>query len=230
VAAGIQTIGQLLELPPGPLRTRFGGIADSGRRALDPSTVTGLRRDRPAFLELDSQHETMGSISNERTFSADIGNHDVVESQLLALCERFCWRARKRETQARTVTLKLRYSDFKTLTRARTMAQPTNQEQRVYATVRRLLKGAWTRRLPIRLVGVALSNLSGPSPQLALFGGESQSRSVGPAIDAVRARFGYDALRLGATGHTSWLEQRPATPHSPVKKGRESPPEDPDFE
>ena len=168
----------------------------------------------------------MGSISNERTFSADIGDHGAVERQLLALCERVCWRARKRETRARTVTLKLRYSDFETLTRARTLDQPTNEEQRVFATVRQLLKGAWTRKLPIRLVGVALSNLSGPSRQLALFGGESQPRSIGPAIDAVRARFGYDAIRLGATGDTRWLEQRPATPDSPVKKGHA--PEDPD--
>jgi len=228
-AAGIQTIGQLLELPSGSLRARFAGTADSVRRALDPSTGSGLGRDRPAFLEIDSHDETMGSISNERTFSADIGDHDTVERQLLALCERVCWRARKRETQARTVTLKLRYADFDTLTRARTLDQPTNQEQRVYATVRRLLKNAWTRKQPIRLVGVALSKLSGPSAQLDLFGGESQPRSIGPAIDAVRARFGYDAIRLGATGKTRWLEQRPATPDSPVRKGHENPPEDPDF-
>jgi DNA polymerase-4 len=128
------------------------------------------------------------------------------------------------------VTLKLRYADFDTRTRARTLTQPTNDEQRLFATVRGLLKGAWTRALPIRLVGVALPNLSGPSRQLALFAGESPPRPVGPAIDAVRARFGYDAIRLGATGSTRWLEQRPATPDSPVKKGGESPPGDADFE
>jgi DNA polymerase-4 len=230
VAAGIQTIGQLLELPSGPLRTRFGSIAEGVRRALEPSRSTGLGRDRPAFLELDSQHETMGSISNERTFSADIGDHRKVQRQLLALCERVCWRARKRETRARTVTLKLRYSDFQTLSRARTLDQPTNEEQRVFATVRLLLKRAWTRKLPLRLVGVALSNLSGPSRQLGLFGGESRSRSFGPAIDAVRARFGYDAIRLGATGDTRWLEQRPATTDSSAEIGDEDLPVDPDPE
>jgi DNA polymerase-4 len=128
------------------------------------------------------------------------------------------------------VTLKVRYADFDTRTRARTLARPTNEEQRVFATVRGLLKGAWTRKLPIRLVGVALSHLSGPSRQLALFDGESQPRSVGPAIDAVRSRFGYDAIRLGATGNTRWLEQRPATPDSPVEKGDEHLPDDSDFE
>ncbi len=229
-AAGIETVGHLLALRSGPQRARFARTADSVRRALDPSLGAGLGRDRPAFLEHDSQHETMGSISNERTFSADLGDHDAVQRQLLALCERVCWRARKRQTQARTVTLRLRYSDFETLTRARTLAQPTNEERRVYETVRGLLKRAWTRPRPIRLVGVALSNLSGPSAQLALFGGSSAPRSIAPAVDALRTRFGYDAVRLGATGSTRWLEQRPAPPDSPVNKADGRGPEDPDLE
>jgi DNA polymerase-4 len=230
VAAGIETVGQLLELRSGPLLARFGGIANGVRRALDPSTGIRLGRDRPAFLELDSRHETVGSISNERTFSADIGDHGAVERQLLALSERVCWRARKREVQARTVTLKLRYSDFETLTRARTLPRPTNEERRVYATARRLLKGAWTRKLPIRLVGVALSKLSGPSSQLELFGGPSRPRSVGSAIDAVRTRFGYDAIRLGTTGSTRWLEQRSATPDSTTVRGQRPSPDEPDLD
>jgi DNA polymerase-4 len=229
VAAGIRTIGQLLELPSGPLRTRFGSTAEWVRRALDPSTVTRLARDRPAFLEFDSKHETVGSISNERTFSSDIGDRGRVERQLLALCERVCWRARRRETRARTVALKIRYSDFETLTRSRTLDRPTNEEQRVYATVRQLLKGCWTRKRPLRLVGVALSSLSGPSPQLDLFGAESRSHAIGPAIDAVRARFGYDAIRLGAIGTTRWLEQRPVPTRSPPDDD-ENPPGDPDLE
>lgn len=230
VEAGIETIGQLLGLPPGPLRSRFGSIAEGLARALDPSTAVRLGRDRPAFLELDLQHETMGSISNERTFSADIGEYWKVQRQLLALCERVCWRARKRETRARTVTLKIRYSDFQTLTRARTLDPPTNEEQRLFATVRMLLKRAWTRKLPLRLVGVALSNLSGPSRQLDLFAGESRTRSVSPAIDAVRARFGYDAIHLGATGETRWLEQRPPTTGSSTDESDEDQSEDPDLE
>jgi DNA polymerase-4 len=125
------------------------------------------------------------------------------------------------------VTLKIRYSDFQTLTRTRTLEQPTNEEQCVYTTVRRLLKGAWTRTRPLRLVGIALSNLSGPSRQLGLFGAEPRSRSVGPAVDAVRARFGYDAIRLGATGNTRWLEQRPATTGSPPEEDDEDGPGDP---
>jgi DNA polymerase-4 len=232
-AAGIQTIGELLALPPGPLRTRFGSIAAWVRHGLDPWTGARMGRDRPAFLELDSKHETVGSISNERTFSSDIGDRARVERQLLGLCERVCWRARRRETRARTVTLKLRYANFETLTRSLTLDRLTDEERRVYATVLRLLNDAWNRRRPLRLVGVALSHLSGPQRQLELFGDASRSRFVGPAIDAVRARFGYDAIRLGTTGTTRWLEQRPATTGSPTggddhdDDGR---PRDPDLE
>ncbi len=75
---------------------------------------------------------------------------------------------------------------------------------------------------------MGLSNLSGPSPQLDLFASESQPRSIGPAIDAVRARYGYDAIRLGATGNSRWLEQRPDSADSPVKEDHERLPEDPD--
>ena len=196
VAAGIRTIGQLLELPSGPLRTRFGSTAEWVRRALDPSTGTRLARDRPAFLELDSKHETVGSISNERTFSSDIGDRDRVERQLLALCERVCWRARRRETRARTVALKIRYSDFETLTRSRTLDRPTNLEQRVYATVLQLLKGAWTRKRPLawsawpcracrgpRLNSTCLARSLGPSPSAP------PSTRSGPA--SATTRFGW---------------------------------------
>ena len=65
--------------------------------------------------------------------------------------------------------------------------------------------------------------------QLDLFGAESRSHAVGPAIDAVRARFGYDAIRLGAIGTTRWLEQRPVPTRSPPDAD-ENPPGDPDLE
>ncbi len=172
----------------------------------------------------------MGSISNERTFSADVGDRGKVERQLLALCERVCWRARRRETLARTVTLKMRYSDFETLARSRTLDRPTNEEKTVYAAARQLLAEAWTRRRALRLVGVALSNLSGPSRQLGLFEDEAGRRPVAPAIDAVRARFGYDAIRLGTTGGTRWLEQSHGDRGAPAPDDEEAPASDPDLD
>jgi len=230
VSAGIETVGQLLSLPPGPLRARFARTADSVRRHIDPHAPARAGRDRPAFLEHDSHHETVGSISNERTFSADIGALGEVEQLLLTLSERVCWRARKRRVRARTIGLKLRYSDFETLTRSRTLGSPTDDEQKVYACVRQLLRSSWTRDLPIRLVGVVLSNLEGPSSQLSLPFESNQPRSAAAAVDEVRARFGYNAIRLGTTGGSRWLEQRSGSSSEAPRETSSEPPEAPDRE
>ncbi len=207
VAEGIETLQDLLDLPPGPLRARFGNLSDSVRRGVLAHNVTKLpETDRPAFHEYDPAGVTAGSISNERTFSADVGDTLTVENQLRSLCERVCWRARQREINARTVTLRLRWSDFRTITRGRTIPA-THNERHVFACIKELFRTANTRGLPIRLVGVGLSNLVGPNHQLLLPFAEPDRPQVGCALDAVRDRFGYDAIRLGVAGggKSRWL-------------------------
>jgi DNA polymerase-4 len=132
----------------------------------------------------------LGSISNERTFREDVRDPYCIEAMLCSLCERVCWRARKRGIKARTVTLKLRYADFETLTRSRTMT-PTSSELELYPVVRALFEGSRRRRTAIRLLGIALSNL-GYDRQLCLFSDEALHR----AVDGVRKQYGYEALRL----------------------------------
>jgi DNA polymerase-4 len=114
---------------------------------------------------------------------------------LCALCERVCFRARRRGVRARTVTLKLRYSDFQTLSRARTIT-PTNSELELYPVVREIFERARTRRLPIRLLGIALSKLGPYDDQLPLF---RDPQKLHRAVDGIRRRFGYDALRIAMT-------------------------------
>ena len=202
--AGITTLGQLLDLPPGRLRGRFARLVARLNELVEPTSRPRLGRNRPAFREHDTDGLTVGSISNERTFGSDQGDEEKIRSVLLKLTERVCWRARKRDIRARTITLKLRYSDFQTLTRSRTI-HPTNTEQAVFATIQQLYEAARTRDLPIRLLGVGLSNLMGPEKQLDLPFGAPGRGPVGPAINAVRERFGYDALRWGAVeGDTRW--------------------------
>ncbi|MCP4808648.1 MAG: DNA polymerase IV [Proteobacteria bacterium] len=202
--AGITTLGQLLDLPPGRLRARFARLSGRLERLCAPRQTQRLGRNRPAFREHDTDGLTVGSISNERTFGADQSDEDRVKGVLLKLVERVCWRARKRDIRARTITLKLRYSDFQTLSRSRTI-HPTNTEAAVYATIQQLYEAARTRDLPIRLLGVGLSNLVGRDLQLDLPFGAPGRGPVGPAINAVRERFGYDAVRLGAVdGDTRW--------------------------
>ena len=206
-ADGITHLGQLMDLPAGPLRARWRRLS---KRIHDTVLRSqGSRRDRPAFREFDPKGLTAGSISNERTFSADVGDESRIAEQLLKLSERVCHRARKRGVRARTVTLKLRYSDFQTLTRRRTI-HPTNAEDAVHRTVRELYAVARTRPADVRLLGVGLSNLMGPDQQLPLpFQASTRDAGrppMGEALDAVRARFGYDAVRLGTgQGRDTWL-------------------------
>ena len=111
---------------------------------------------------------------------------------LCSLCERVCWRARKRGISARTVTLKLRYADFQTIQRSRTIT-PTCSELELYPVVHELFERARTRRTAIRLLGVCLSNLRPAGRQLCLF---DRGEPLHRAVDSVRQRYGYDALRI----------------------------------
>ncbi|MBT3224187.1 MAG: DNA polymerase IV, partial [Proteobacteria bacterium] len=195
-AANIHTMGQLLTLPPGPLRQRFGSLSLAIHRNIDGSQPRRSTQDRPAFLEFDPTGLSVGSISNERTFRTDLGDKQHVKDQLRKLAERVCWRARQRNVRARTITLKLRYSDFHTITRSQS-GTATNTENLVYQRVLNLLRTAWTRRLPIRLLGVALSNLEQNPSQMPLpF--QAETPDIGCAIDTIRSKYGYDAIRLGS--------------------------------
>ena len=148
--------------------------------------------DEAAFLA----GESVGSISNERTFMVDVRDTDTIDALLCSLCERVCWRARKRGVKARTVSLKLRYADFETLMRSRTIAA-TASELELYPVVRELFERARTRRIAIRLLGVCLSNLRPAQHQLSLF---DFHEPLHRAIDGARTRYGYLAGSGGMGG------------------------------
>lgn len=190
VASGITTLGQLAEIPVGT--SRIAAMAEHLRASLAPSGPLP-ERDRPAFQEHDEAAE--GTLSNERTFFAALGQEQRVFDALRGLVERVTWRLRQRGGLARTVSIKLRYDDFTTLTRARS-GPPTNQEGDVLEVAKALLSNTWNRRRRVRLLGVQLSNLSQEATQLPLF--PAARPRAAAAIDAVRDRFGYDAIRLGS--------------------------------
>jgi DNA polymerase IV len=191
-AAGFQTLGNIARATPAALRPIFGGSADSLRRGVLGQGEHALGRERPAFQEYDPEHGTLGTISNERTFREDVSDPACIESMLCSLCERVCFRARKRKIKARTVQLKLRYADFETLQRSRTLSA-TCSELELYRVVLGLYRKARRRPAPIRLLGVCLSNLEPEQRQLCLF---DEGRSLHRTVDEVRERYGYGALRL----------------------------------
>jgi DNA polymerase IV len=190
-ALGLTKLGEVARAPLESLRRVFGAWATSIQRGCRGQGPHELGRERPAFQEHDPEGCTLGSISNERTFREDVRDATTIESLLCSLCERVCWRARKRGLRARTVTLKLRYADFHTLSRSRTIAA-TCSELELYPVIHALFARARRRRLAIRLLGVALSNLI-RDPQLRLFDADE---ALGRAVDSVRNRYGYDAIRI----------------------------------
>jgi DNA polymerase-4 len=191
-AIGITTLAGVVAAPLPMLRRIFGAWAEPIQRSCRGEGGHELGRERPAFLEHDPSGSAVGTISNERTFREDVRDPTSIESMLCSLCERVCWRARKRGVMARTVTLKLRYSDFQTIQRSRTIT-PTCSELELYPVTRDLFQRARKRRMAIRLLGIGLSNLRPSNEQLSLFDhGERLHR----AVDGIRTRYGYAALRI----------------------------------
>lgn len=192
---GIETLAQLAAADDALLRPIFGAYTRGIRRDARGLGSGDLGRERPAFREHDPRGGAHGSISNERTFFES--SEATTESILCGLCERVCSRARRRGVRAGTVTLRLRYVDFHTITRSRTIT-PTSVDLEVYRVVLELYRRARTRPLGVRLVGVALSRLSLEPAQVSLptfDQGDRRARTV----DAVREKFGYHAVHLATT-------------------------------
>lgn len=189
---GMTTLADVASAPLPALRRVFGAWAEPIQRACRGQGAHELGRERPAFQEYDPAGGSFGTISNERTFREDVGDPACLESMLCSLSERVCWRARKRGVKARTITLKLRYADFQTLQRSRTIT-PTCSELELYPVVRDLFGRARQRRTAIRLLGLRLSNLHPEGEQLSLFDEHEPLHGV---VDTIRRRYGYGSLRV----------------------------------
>lgn len=141
------------------------------------------------------------SISQEVTFSEDVSDERKLVRVLLRQSEDVARSLRRSERHASTVKLKLRWSNFTTLTRQTTLALPTNLTEDIYVTVLDLLHKNWPRGRLIRLIGVGVSNFGPPMVQLGLFDGvevdERRARLAG-TLDELRARFGSEAITRAA--------------------------------
>lgn len=139
------------------------------------------------------------SIGKEETFSHDMSERGELEKILFSLVEAVCDRLRRKRWKTRTITLKLRYSDFKTLTRAETIPA-TDDDPVVFHTVRDLFRTAYTRKLPVRLLGVQLSHFVDPAKNAPeLFDSESTKRNdVLEAVQKLREKFGEKVIHVGS--------------------------------
>jgi DNA polymerase-4 len=108
-----------------------------------------------------------------------------------------CSSLRYRHLKARTFTLKLRYSDFHTITRAETIP-PTHDDATVFQTMNQLLNSAYIRRLPIRLLGVRASHIVDLTQlELELFPDDQKRSQMLEAIDKIRKKYGDEVIHVG---------------------------------
>ena len=138
------------------------------------------------------------SISAAETFAEDLEDPDEILREFLRLVEKATGRMRKRNLAAQTISIKVRFSDFKTITRSKTLELPVLGVQESYEVVKKLYLGLKLDRARLRLVGVALENLmdqSGAPQQLLLGEREKGWREATEAIDRATARFGTGSVR-----------------------------------
>ena len=190
---GVFSIGQLAELPVAQLEARFG------RRGRDLYRQARGMDDSPVVAEREEK-----SLSREVTFAKDISDWQVLRKKLLSLSEDVAHRLRKRGLRGRTVKLKLRYSDFSTLTRQVTLDVPTDLEQVIFDQAVRLLERAWDRRRKVRLIGVGVSKFESEERQLSLFEGTGEGkteklRRLSQAVDRIREKYGDEAIRRASS-------------------------------
>ncbi len=207
---GIQTIGQVRQLPLDLLQREFG---QQGEHLWQLAHGIDDRRVVP-----DREAK---SISHETTFAADIRDREVLRAWLLELAEQVAYRLRRHHLRGRTVQLKLRFSDFSTTTRAQTLSEPTDITPEISNAAILLLEAALHgRKLAVRLLGVGVSGFELPGEkQLSLFPDESRERDT--RLDAVRDQI-KERFGTGALNRASGLQHH--AEHKPVPRPGDLPP------
>ncbi len=187
LSLGIATIGDLQQMGLASLKDRFGKFGEWMHRK-----AFGQDIDAYAYSEEPK------SISHETTFDADTDDLEDLERTLSDLSQRVGRRLRDHGLFARTVGLKLRYADFRTLTRDVTLDEPTHLDSVIFENVLRLFDKARNPRVKIRLLGVRGSNLERATFQLGLLESPQKQKldRLYQAADKVRERFGFGALKL----------------------------------
>jgi DNA polymerase-4 len=155
---GVTTVGQLAALDDDALHRLFGRHGPSMRRR-----AQGFD-DSPVVTE----HERK-SISQERTFSRDISDLRSLKQHLWRMSQAVAEHLNRAGVAGGTIAIKLRYSDFSTLTRQTTLAVPTADATDIYRAALTLLERTWQRHRPVRLLGVGAHQLVEPTGQLPLF-------------------------------------------------------------
>ena len=186
---GLRTVGDIAVTPLPALEHDIGKAAAAHLHALacgkDDRAVESAVREK--------------SVGSEETFEVDVSDAAIVRRELLRLSRRTARSLRSSGYAARTVVVKLRKADFTTITRSRTLPEPTSETQRIYATACALYAASGlSGQARLRLVGVRASGLvpaAAATTQLALGERGTSWHDAESALDKITGRFGPDAVR-----------------------------------
>ncbi|QNF95462.1 DNA polymerase IV [Janibacter sp. YB324] len=201
---GLRTVADIAHTPRQTLVRALGEATGSHLHDLawgrDPRSVEPVRRER--------------SIGNERTFDHDVDDPDVVHRTLLALSDKVASRLRSADLVGRTVSIKVRFADFTTISRSRSLRDATDVSRDIAALARELYDALGLQRARVRLVGVRVEQLSEASStpvQVALDEPEHGWRDADRAVDRASARFGAGSVRPASLISDRGRRERPPT-------------------
>jgi DNA polymerase-4 len=191
VSLGVRTLGDLAALDDA-----------TALQVLGSGGLSAVRRAKGQDGRPVRERQPVKSVSNERTFAADIRDKDEVRAALAGLAERVGGRLRRGAHKGRTVHLKLRYGDFTTRTTQTTLSEATDSTDVLLSAVTALLDSLWLPGIGVRLLGVGISGFAEVPFQPELPGTSDSTpdlrrRSIERTVDALRERFGEDAVRFG---------------------------------
>ena len=191
---GLKTVADIAHTPRETLIRGLGQATGSHLHDLawgrDPRSVEPIRRER--------------SIGNERTYDHDVDDPGVVHRTLLGLSDKVAARLRSAGLVGRTVSIKVRFADFTTISRSRSLRDPTDVSRDIAALARELYDALGLQRARVRLVGVRVEQLSEASStpvQIALDEPEHGWRDADRAVDRASARFGAGSVRPASLLH-----------------------------
>ena len=190
IRLGLETVGDIATTPLATLERALGSA--QGRHLHELS----WGRDPRAVIP----DEPEKSVGNEETFDSDTDDHEWIRSRIAGLSDQVARRLRSAQLVGRTVGLKVRFADFTTITRSRTLEVPTDVGADIYATAWGLFSALRLQRARIRLVGVRMEGLTeaDSTPTQMLLGAPDRGRREAEvAMDALRRRYGPDAVRPG---------------------------------
>jgi DNA polymerase-4 len=186
---GIGTVGELSRYPPQLLIKKFGKHGEHLYK------LAGGEDEREVTPEYEAK-----SIGNETTYQEDTADKEKIRKTLTELSEEVGKRLREDKLNGRTVTLKIRFGDFRNITRSRTIPEPVNLGEDILDIAWGLFEKINLDKRVVRLVGVSVSHLSeAASRQQLLFGDETEKKKrIAKTLDEIQNKMGEDIIKKGS--------------------------------